>query len=72
MGAEGRPLKDADIRFDKKADESRWLQFQTDVCVAANNAFTDSRESTMIVNTPRIVPKGMKRHSTHAIVNANQ
>src|SRR5207249_9612463 len=34
---------------------------------AENNAFTDSRESAIIVKTPRIVPKGMKRHSTHAI-----
>jgi hypothetical protein len=34
---------------------------------AENNVFTDSRESAIIVKTPRIVPNGMKRHSTHAI-----
>src|SRR4030095_9086476 len=28
------------------------------VCVSENDAFTDSRERTTIVNTPRIVPKG--------------
>src|SRR4029453_19379059 len=37
-----------------------------------NNPLTDSRERTMIVNTPRIVPKGMKRHSMQAITTANE
>jgi hypothetical protein len=37
-----------------------------------NNVFTDSRESTMIVNTPRIVPNGTKRHSIQPTTNANQ
>jgi hypothetical protein len=32
-----------------------------------NSCFTDSRTSTMMVNTPRTVPTGMKRHSTPAI-----
>jgi hypothetical protein len=36
-----------------------------------NNVFTDSRERTIIVNTPRIVPKGMKRHSMHAIFSVD-
>ena len=37
-----------------------------------NNVFTDSRESAIIVKTPRIVPKGMKRHSIQAITSANE
>jgi hypothetical protein len=37
-----------------------------------NSAFTDSRESTIIVKTPRIVPKGMKRHSIQAITPTAQ
>src|SRR5438034_1190453 len=49
------------------------LQFQRDASAALeNNVFTDSRDSTMIVNTPRIVPNGTKMHSTHATTNANQ
>src|SRR5439155_12571275 len=54
-------------------DDSSTLQpcnFQTDVYVAANNSFTDSRDSAIIVKTPRIVPKGMKRHSIQAITSA--
>ena len=39
---------------------------------AENNALTDSRESTIIVKTPRIVPKGRKRHSIQAITRANE
>ena len=39
---------------------------------AENNALTDSRESTIIVKTPRIVPKGRKRHSMQAITRANE
>src|SRR6266540_4416413 len=45
------------------------------LCASAavkNSAFTDSRERTIIVKTPRIVPKGIKRHSMQAITNANQ
>src|SRR5207249_9645969 len=45
--------------------------FQHGGCAVANNAFTDSRESATIVKTPRIVPNGIKRHSTHAITSAN-
>jgi hypothetical protein len=37
-----------------------------------NNAFIDSRESAIIVKTPRIVPKGMKRHSTQAITRVKE
>jgi hypothetical protein len=39
---------------------------------AWNNPLTDSRERTTIVNTPRIVPKGMKRHSMQAMTSANE
>ena len=44
--------------------------FQHGGCAVANNAFTDSRESVTIVKTPRIVPNGIKRHSTQAITSA--
>jgi hypothetical protein len=37
-----------------------------------NNVFSDSRDSTIIVNTPRIAPNGTKMHSMHATTNANQ
>jgi hypothetical protein len=37
-----------------------------------NSVFTDWRESTIIVNTPRIVPNGTKMHSMQATTNANQ
>jgi hypothetical protein len=44
-----------------------------DSAVAVENIFfTDSRKSATIVKIPRIVPKGMKTHSPHAIANANQ
>jgi len=38
---------------------------------AANRAFTESLLSTMMVNTPRAVPKGMKAHATHATAKQN-
>ena len=41
-------------------------------CGVENNFLTDSRESTTIVNTPSIVPKGTKRHSMQAITSANE
>src|SRR5438067_964860 len=41
-------------------------------CAVANNAFTDSRESATIVKTPRIVPKGMKRHSMQATTSTEE
>jgi hypothetical protein len=46
----------------------------TGACAFAgeNNPRTDSRERTTTVNTPRIVPKGMKRHSMQAITSANE
>jgi hypothetical protein len=49
-------------------------EFQPDASTDAveNNSLTDSRERTMIVNTPRIVPKGIKMHSMQATTNANQ
>ena len=49
-------------------------QFQTGAAtVAPENSFlTDWRESTTIVNTPRMVPKGIKRHSMQAITSANE
>src|SRR5437762_6547105 len=37
-----------------------------------NSVFTDWRASTIIVNTPRIVPNGTKMHSIQATTNANQ
>jgi len=40
-----------------------------DLC--PNSVFTDSLDKTRIVKTPRIVPNGMKMHSTHAVTNAN-
>src|SRR5262249_11034852 len=40
--------------------------------VPENNAFTDSRESTTIVNTPRTVPNGTKKHWMQAITRANE
>jgi len=39
---------------------------------AENNAFTDSRESAINVKTPRIVPKGTKRHSMRAMTRASE
>ena len=48
------------------------FQLGAGVVVVENNPRTDSRESTTTVNTPRIVPKGMKRHSTQAITSANE
>src|SRR6266567_2448224 len=49
-------------------------EFQPGACAVAveNNPRTDSRESTTIVKTPRIVPNGMKRHSMQAITKANE
>jgi len=37
-----------------------------------NNPRTDSLESTTIVNTPRIVPKGIKRDSMQDITRTNE
>jgi len=34
----------------------------------SNALLTDSRDSRMIVNTPRIVPNGINKHSQHATV----
>src|SRR5438067_5555469 len=49
------------------------LQFQRDASAELeNNVFTASRDSTIIVNTPRIVPNGTKMHSIQATTNANQ
>jgi hypothetical protein len=44
--------------------------FQAGVCAAANNPFTGSLNSAIIVKIPRIIPKGMKRHSIQAITSA--
>src|SRR6266481_6584060 len=43
-------------------------------CIEAvgNNSLTDSRERATIVNAPRIVPNGTKRHSMQAITSANE
>lgn len=51
--------------------ESR-VQPAADTVAVENNPLTDSRERTTIVNTPRIVPKGMKTHSMQAITSANE
>ncbi len=59
-------------RLDSPLLDKCRTEFQSAACVAANNAFTDSRERTTIVNTPRIVPNGMKRHSMHAMTRANE
>src|SRR5438477_424619 len=48
------------------------VYLQPGACSDENNVITDSRESTIIVNTPRIVPNGTKMHSIHATTNANQ
>src|SRR5213594_253206 len=39
--------------------------FQHGGCAVANNSFTASRESAIIVKTPRIVPKGIDRQSKY-------
>jgi hypothetical protein len=39
---------------------------------AEKSAFTDSRERAMNVRTPRIVPKGTKRHSMQAVTRASE
>jgi len=49
-----------------------WRYAGAAVCVHSNNAFTDSRESATIVNIPRIVSNGTKRHSMQAITSANE
>src|SRR6266478_1368210 len=51
---------------------NRPRDFHARDCPIENNALTDSRESATIVKTPRIVPKGMKKHSTQATTNTEE
>src|SRR4029077_8477593 len=48
------------------------VHIQAGGCAVKNKVLTDSRESATIVNTPRIVPKGMKRHSIQATTSAKE
>ncbi|PYI59522.1 MAG: hypothetical protein DMC60_10125 [Verrucomicrobia bacterium] len=51
---------------------NRPRDFHARDCPVENNALADSRDSATIVNTPRIVPKGMKRHSMQATTSAKE
>ncbi len=52
---------------------ARYIEVLNGLCTAcgSNSSFTDGRMSTTIVNTPRIVPKGVYMHNRAAMTRQN-
>src|SRR5207248_7006960 len=65
-GRQGQAISTANSARNRPCD------FHARDCPVENNALTDSRESATIVKSPRIVPKGMKKHSTQATTSTEE
>ena len=66
-------MMDAALELAHRLAGDAWVQLDGCIIIAVeNSAFTDSRESTIMVKTPRIVPKGINMHSMQATTNTNQ